>query len=199
MSATLTSFLAALFPTTLTPATLAGVLALGACCAWPLLESRRHILAVQVLSSILYAAHYGLLGATTAAAMCLAGATQGVLARSIADPRRRALAVGATVVVCLGVTALTWQGLPSLLAQCGQILSAVGRLRRRPQSIRLSFLGSEAFWTTHNALVGSFWGLMGDTLSVTAILIGLWRGWRHWRAAVAHFPRLLGRRAVPAE
>ena len=65
-----------------TPATLAGALAVVAGCLWPLLGSRRRILAVQVLSSVLFGLHYTLLGAHTAAAMCLAGALQGVAARS---------------------------------------------------------------------------------------------------------------------
>lgn len=192
------SALLVLIPLSFSPATLAGLAAVSCCCVWPLLNVRRRILGVQVLSSMLFSLHYGLLGAETASAMCLAGAVQGVAANLLRSPRARLWAVGATVALSLVVTVLTWHGLPSVLAQIGQILSAVGRLQRRPQAIRLSFLGSEVFWTSHNLLVGSTWGLMADTFSVSMILLGLWRGWRRYRVARAHFPRLLGRRAQPA-
>lgn len=176
----------------ISPATLAGAAAVSSGCVWPLLNSRRRILGVQVLGSALFALHYGLLGAPTASAMCMAGATQGIAATILPTRRARWMAVGATVMLSLVVTALTWHGLTSVLAQSGQIMSALGRLQRRPQGIRLCFLGSEAFWTTHNYLVGSRWGLISDAMAVSMILLGLYRGWRRYRAAVAHSPRKLG-------
>jgi hypothetical protein len=36
---------------------------------------------------------------------------------------------------------------------------------------------------------------VSDSLSVSLILVGLWRGWRRYRLAVAHSPRRLGRAA----
>lgn len=59
---------------TLSPVAVAGALGVAANCLWPLLESRRQILAVQVLSATMFGLHYLLLGAPTAAAMCAAGA-----------------------------------------------------------------------------------------------------------------------------
>jgi hypothetical protein len=83
---------------------------------------------------------------------------------------------GASIVLGLTVTALTWSGVPSFLVQTGQLLSATGRLQRREQAIRLFFLVSEVFWTAHNILVGSTWGLVSDVMAFAMILIGLWRG-----------------------
>ncbi len=151
-----------------------GAAAVASSCIWPLLASRERMLALQVVGSLLFGMQYFLLGAHTAAAMGVAGAVQGVAAVKLRPaPRNAVFAV--TVALSLAVTAITWQGVPSALAQTGQLLSAFGRLRRDPQNIRLSFLASEVFWTSHNLLVGSLWGLVSDTMTVVTILVGLWR------------------------
>ncbi|CAH2600289.1 YgjV family protein [Rhodovastum atsumiense] len=181
----------------ITPAAVAGALGVTANCLWPLLRTRKRILAVQVLSSCLFALHYGLLGAPTAAAMCATGATQGLAVSLLRKPLLRNLAVAATIVFSLVVTALTWSGLPSVLALGGLLMAACGRLQRDPQHLRLAFLGSEAFWTNHNLVVGSVWGLTADTMAVSMILIGLWRGMRERRRTALPAP-VIPARAVAA-
>lgn len=159
----------------LEPANLAGFVALGSSVTWPLLRGRRSILGVQVAGSLLFALHYLLLGAPTAAAMCVMGALQGIALVVLIGRRKRIGAVGATLAVSAAVTALTWTGLPSLLSQMGQLMSAVGRLQMDTQRLRLWFLASVGFWVTHNLMVGSVFGLASDTLSLTSLLLGLWR------------------------
>ena len=53
------------FPAPLDAATIAGAAAVAINGSWPLLRSRRRILALQVLSSLLFGLHYFLLGAVT--------------------------------------------------------------------------------------------------------------------------------------
>jgi hypothetical protein len=158
-------------------ASIAGALGVVTNGIWPLMRSRRRILAMQVLCSCLWALHYLFLGAHTAAAMCMAGAAQGVVCTSLSRRWLRRTVYGATIAFSLAITAATWSGVPSALAQSGQLMSAFGRLQPGQQAIRLAFLGSEAFWVTHNLLVGSHWGLTADAMAVTTLLIGLWRGW----------------------
>ena len=158
-----------------TLATLVGAVAIAINASWPLLRDRKRILSLQVLSATLFATHYALLGAATASAMCVAGIIQGVSAVLL---RRRALrlgAFGATLAGGLALTVATWSGLPSLCAQSGQALSALGRLQRSPQALRWCFLSSECFWTCHNLLVGSRAGLISDALATSMLLLGLWR------------------------
>lgn len=166
------------FPAPLDAATLAGAAAVAINGSWPLLHSRRRILALQVLSSLLFGLHYFLLGASTGAAMCLAGAAQGLAAVLLRGRAARLGVFGATVAAGLTVTAATWSGLPSLCAQGGQLLSAAGRLCRSAQSIRWCFLAAEGFWVAHNLMVGSRWGLASDALAVSMLALGLWRARR---------------------
>lgn len=169
----------------LEPANLAGLVALGSSVTWPLLRRRKAILIVQVAGSLLFGLHYLLLGAATAAAMCVMGALQGIALVTLVERRHRIGVVGATMAIGALVTTLTWSGLPSLLSQAGQAMSAIGRLQLDTQRLRMWFLISVVFWCSHNLMVGSVFGLASDTLSLTSLLLGLWRH----RAAMAA-PRL---------
>ena len=178
----------------LAPATVAGALGVLANCAWPLQRERRVVLALQCAGSLMFGLHYLLLGAPTAAAMCVAGVVQGVSAATISGRKLRLSIFFATIVAGVSVTVTTFAGVTSVLAQTGSLLTATGRLQRGVQSIRWCFLAAEVFWTTHNLLVGSPWGLTSDSLSVTMLLIGLWRG----RKQGGLFPWLAPLRRVAA-
>ena len=160
----------------LPPATFAGAMGVLANCVWPLQRDRRVILALQCAGALMFGVHYLLLGAPTAAAMCVGAVIQGVAAATITDRRLRLSVVGATLLAGLTVTVTAFAGLPSVLAQTGSLFTAYGRMQRGAQSIRWCFLAAEAFWTTHNLIVGSPWGLTSDTLGVTMLVVGLWRG-----------------------
>jgi hypothetical protein len=160
------------------PANLAGALAVCCSFTWPQLLRLKAILAVQAMGSLLFCLHYVMLGASTAAAMCAAGASQGVIAALIARRRLRQGLYAAAVLGGVALTLATWSGLPSLLAQSGQLASAFGRLQRDLQRLRLFFLCSTCIWVSHNLLMGSVWGLASDTLTLTGLLAGLWRNRR---------------------
>jgi len=160
----------------LPPSTFAGALGVLANCVWPLQRDRRTILALQCTGAVMFGLHYLLLGAPTAAAMCVGAVIQGVAAATVANRKLQLSIVAATLVAGLTVTVTAFAGLPSVLAQTGSLFTAYGRLQRRAQSIRWCFLAAEMFWTTHNVIVGSPWGLTSDTMGVSMLLVGLWRG-----------------------
>jgi hypothetical protein len=56
--------------------------------------------------------------------------------------------------------------------------AALGRWQREAQRMRLVFLCSSANWVVHNTLVGTPFGLTSDALSLSTILIGLYRNRR---------------------
>ena len=89
------------------PANLAGLIALGSSITWPQLRHRKAILAVQVAGSLLFGLHYLLLGASTAAAMCVMGALQGIALVVLIERRHRVAVVGATLVYG-GLTFAGW-------------------------------------------------------------------------------------------
>lgn len=160
----------------LSPSTYAGALGVMFNCVWPLQRGRRTILALQCAGAVMFGVHYLLLGAPTAAAMCVGAVIQGVAAATITNRKLQLSIVGVTLAAGLTVTVTAFTGLPSVLAPTGSLFTAYGRLQRRAQSIRWCFLAAEMFWTTHNVIVGSPWGLTSDTMGVSMLLVGLWRG-----------------------
>jgi hypothetical protein len=160
----------------LPPATFAGALGVLANCVWPLQRERRVILTLQCVGAAMFGLHYLFLGAPTAAALCVGAVIQTVAAATMTNRRAQLAIVAATLLGGLTVTVTAFAGLPSVLAQTGSLVTAYGRLQRGAQSIRWCFLIAEAFWTTHNVIVGSPWGLTSDTLSVAMLVVGLWRG-----------------------
>ncbi len=176
------------FAALLEPANLVGIVALATTCTWPLLGQRKLILKVQVAGALLFALHYLLLGAPSAAAMCALGAVQGVALVLLPRRGQRIAVVAATTVIAMAATATMWIGIASLFSQVGQVAGAVGRLQMNTQRLRLCFLLSVVFWATHNLLVGSVFGLFADGLSATGLLLGLWRNRVPARTAVGPLP-----------
>lgn len=156
--------------------TVVGVLAVLANTSWPLVRNRRRILAVQALGSSLFGFHYLLIGAGTGAAMCAASIIQSVTAALVTRRGIRLSVVGATLLAGTTMTVLTWHGLSSAFALATGLLSASGRLQRDAHRLRCLFLGAVLCSMTHNVLVGSPWGLTSDTLALTMLAAGLWRG-----------------------
>src|ERR1700690_1974091 len=100
--------------THLAPATVAGALGVLANVAWPLQRDRRVILALQCLGASLFGLHYLLLGAPTAAAMCVASIVQGVSAVAISRRRLKLSIFATTVAAGLTVTITTFSGMISV-------------------------------------------------------------------------------------
>jgi hypothetical protein len=152
----------------------AGVL-LGS--SWALFQKHRTILLCQALGASCFGAHY-LLGSGTAAAACLMSVLQSIAGAGERRPAWLGWFYAATYGVILATAIGAWHGLPSLFAATGAGLSALGRWQREAQRMRLVFLCSSANWVVHNTLVGTPFGLTSDALSLSTILIGLYRNRR---------------------
>jgi hypothetical protein len=165
------------------PAALLGFLAVLVGASWPLFARRGAMLAGQASGTVLFAAHFALLGSTTGALTCLVALTQTAAAWRVRACRRR-IAIDGACLVLLGVIAVeTWRGWASLFAVAGTALATVGRLERAPQRMRWWFLAGTLTWLGHNALVGSPFGVASDALTIGATAVGAWRSARRPAAA----------------
>lgn len=127
----------------------------GAICmvGWPLCRTRHGMLLVQIGNG--FGVHYALSGCTTAAIVNGLGAGQ--IAASLllgTSPWLRWLGL-ASMPVTLSVCALTWSGVPSVLAGVGQTLMMLGRVQISPSAIRFLVLSGTLFWAAHDRMIGS--------------------------------------------
>jgi hypothetical protein len=155
-------------------AALLGILGVLVGCLWALFKDRGTILTFQALGAGIFAAHFALLGASTAMVTCGVAAAQSLSAARLSG--RPLLVVHASsAVVLAGAIVKTWQGLPSLFVALAATFATVGRLQREPQRVRCFFLGCTLAWVGHNLLTGSAFGLVSDLLSLTTLAVGLIR------------------------
>lgn len=165
-------------------ATVIGSAGLAAQLAWPLFRTREAMLTVQLGAACCYAASYALMGQDTATAVCLTGAIQTTVAL-LAGDRPWLGRIGLVFLpVVLGVGALTYSGLPTILAVAACCLVMVGRLQPDTLRMRAIQLTAAPFGAAHDALVGAWPGLAGATVTF-AIALAAFRRERRGRRTMA--------------
>lgn len=135
-------------------------------------NDRRMILRLQILSCLVWALYYAMMGAYTA--MGLIGI--GIL-RSYLFDRYRSLEwlLPMTIAVYAIATLVTWHDWTSIMAFVGITLATIAIWQKHPRSIRSVSLTVTPFWLTYNYLNGSFLGIVGDLVTFTSVAIGVWR------------------------
>lgn len=163
---------------TLSAADALGAAAFVGSCLWPMLKNRRALLIGQALANVLFIAHFLLLGAYTAAALCGLVVTQALGAL----PERRGLLQKALFTATVPGIALiawgTWAGLPSALSSLGISFSTAARWQSDTTRMRWLLLAAGVFWVSHNALVMSPFAMAADGMAAVANIARLVAGRR---------------------
>jgi hypothetical protein len=134
--------------------------------AYPLFRSRSLLLATYLGNNLAFATHYGLSGQPTAESMNLIVGLQTLVAVGLVRWPRLHLVYYALMPILLLATAITWNGLPSLLCATATMLSAFGRMQHNQTALRCLMLASTPFWAAHDLLVESLPGLIADTCGI---------------------------------
>jgi hypothetical protein len=146
-------------------AAVAGFVAMVCFAAWPLFRGRGMMLVAYIGNNLGFAVHYALLGHWTAVAMNGLMGVQTVVAILLVRQPRLRWAYYALMPALALASALTWQGLPSLLSAAATTLSTIGRMQTNVTVLRLLLLASTPVWAMHDLTVGSVPGLAADILS----------------------------------
>lgn len=146
-------------------APLYGTAALATRMISPLFACRERILTAQLAASCLYAASYASMDQLTATSVCLIGAIQTTVALIAGDRAwlNRMGYVFLPVVLIMG--ALTFSGLPTILAVTACCLMMIGRLQADLMRMRAIQLCASPFGAAHDAVVGAWPCLVGAILS----------------------------------
>ncbi|HSK41427.1 MAG TPA: YgjV family protein [Arenibaculum sp.] len=150
---------------------LAGV-AFGA--SWGLFRTKRSIITIQTGCTFSFLTHYLLLGASSGAAMNVLNLVQLAVAFSgRRGPVARTL-YWSTLPAVAVLTVLTWSGPASLGAAFGMTMATLARWQTDMLRLRLFFVLCIGGWATHNAIVGSPFGLTTDAIGLSTNLWGLY-------------------------
>jgi Bacterial inner membrane protein len=133
---------------------------------------RQTILRLQLISGLVWATHFFLLGAATGAAMNLLMA-----GRNYAFDRFRHQRgiFWCLLLVIVGVGLLTWSNWTSSLPLVAGIISTIAVWQKNPRAIRFLSLGVPPLWFAYNLLNGSYPGMAGDTITFCCLLIAIYR------------------------
>jgi hypothetical protein len=148
----------------------------------------RLILLTSGACAACFGAHYSLLGSATGVAMCAMSVLQSIIAARFAAAETRpawfgTLFAASSLVVALLVLA-TWNGWPSAFAGAGALFAIAARLQSSASSMRRLFIGASLLWAGHNILVGSAFGFACDVLTLSGLVIALWKSERRGGVAL---------------
>lgn len=138
---------------------------------------RRRLLYLQILASVLWVIHFGLLGALTAAALNGVGTIRTIVFARVplAARRSRWLAFGLVLAVYIVATWLTWNGPISLLPLGGSFFSSLALWQHTARRIRWLSLPDPPLWFSYNFLVHSYPGMLNEVIVFGAVLIAIYR------------------------
>lgn len=147
-----------------------------------LARKRKTILLGKFTCDILWILHYGLIGAYSGAALnVLALGRESVFYNKEKKWASSKLWLVLFVVLTIISSALSWEGMLSLLPMIGSCCAVVSFWCTNPFHIRLLALPCQILWLIYSIFHQSLPSLVSCSISLAAILIGLYRDIRSKR------------------
>ncbi|SMD00527.1 YgjV family protein [Novosphingobium sp. B1] len=150
-----------------------GCLALLCIISWPFFSNYRTVVKIQSAGAAAFALYFLLLGSHTAAMACFISCSQLVISASVRDRYVVTRLYGASLILLVFLSVVTWHGIPSALALTGSSLGSLARLQTSTSRMKGLFLVGAPFWLAHNLMVGALFALGTDLVSLASNLAGL--------------------------
>lgn len=138
-------------------------------------KTRLHMLLCKLSSDIIWFVHYLLLGAYGGAAVAAIGCLRESVFITRWGEKHKHIAALVFMVILLLSAAATWRGAMSLLPATASSMAVYSFAEGRPRLTRLLSLPISACMLTYGVLCGSVAALVGEILSLTSAVIGIWR------------------------
>ncbi len=134
-------------------------------------KERRRIIACLIVSCVLIAGHFALLGHWTATGLALL-AVMRLLAGYLTTAGRVMLFF---IAASLIVTALTFHGILSVLGCLGSIFGTIGSFCREDKRLRQAMMAATSLWLVHNCLAGTPTAVLMEALFLGSNIVGFYR------------------------
>lgn len=139
------------------------------------MRQRRHVLLVIGAANFCWAGHFFLLGACTAAAINIVSLVRNVVFTRYRESFPDARLPIAFVVVFSIAAALTWQGPISLVALMASCAATMAFWQRDTRHTRRWSLLMSPLWFVHNAIQGSWPGMIIELFVTSSVCVAMWR------------------------
>ena len=155
-----------------------GIAALILCIIPFQFKRHKHIVLCKMVSELLFAAQYFLIGpeAYTGACLDLISGGRNFLFYKLVEKKKSTtpvILIFSAFMIVLGI--VTWTGWLSLLPVCAKVISTVSYGMKNEKLLRFITLPSCILWVIYNITVGGWEAVIGDTLSLCSILIAIWK------------------------
>lgn len=139
-------------------------------------KSYQKIIWLRVISEIIFAVQYFLLGAYTGMVSNILSCVTNSVYR-IRVKKNKSNKVCRIVFVCLFVLVggLTWQGMITVLVVSAKVLSTIANGMGNSKTIRYMNLGIMMLWNVHDIIVFSIAGVLCNMATIVSILIAIFR------------------------
>lgn len=140
-------------------------------------KKRRDILFRQIIGSVVYVLHFGLLSAWTGLAMNAVVVLRNVVFLKKGDSywASHQAWMWFFMALSVGVLFFTWEGPVSLLPTAGVLLGVYARWHEDEKRIRLFALLGVLLWLPYTVIVHSYAGTLTQIGLAVAILFGMWK------------------------
>ena len=138
-------------------------------------KDRKRIIACLIVSCLLIASHFALLGHWTAAGLGGLAATRFMASYLTTSKKVMAVFIGLSVVITLA----TFHGLLSVLSGLGSIAGTIGTFCRHDKQLRQIMMIATSLWLVHNCLAGTPTAVLMEALFIGSNLAGYYR--YYWR------------------
>lgn len=137
-----------------------------------LANNRHTMLRIHVLSSLLWALHYVLLGAPTGAAVNVLRAGRDYAFDRF---RRHKWIYPTSLVLLVLVAILSWHNWTSIFPIIATTIGTTALWQKSPRRIRFLSLFVPPFWFLYNVTNGSIAGMVNDLIIFSSVLVGIYR------------------------
>jgi hypothetical protein len=152
-------------------------------------KERRRIIACLIISCLLVAVHFALLGHWTAMGLGLLAATRLLASYHTTSKKVMAAFIGTALVVA----AVTFHGSLSVLSCLGSIFGTIGSFSKEDKRLRQVFLVATSFWLIHNILAETPTAVLMEALFLGSNLLGYYRFYYRRAGKMASSPSATGR------
>ncbi|HEX5743837.1 MAG TPA: YgjV family protein [Candidatus Saccharimonadales bacterium] len=138
-------------------------------------NTRKNMLLLGLCGCLLWATHFYLLGALTGAAVNLMAAGRFIVYFRVRPSKRNRWIMWSFIGLTALVTAFTWAGIVSLLPFLGTASGVIAFWQKNTKYIRRLALTSSPPWIIYAFAVGSYPGIITESLLMGSNLIGQYR------------------------
>lgn len=155
-----------------------GIGVVGMICAAMAFQCKKHksIMIFRTANEMLFAVQYVFLGAYTGCAMNVFGSIRNIVFAEMVKRKKNTVPMRFVFsAIFIIFIALTWAGVKSILSGFAKVLSTFAYGSKNLVFMRVMILITSSCWLIYNLLVKSYAGVLSESITITSIVISMFR------------------------